>query len=138
MRKIANHYALGIGLGLLVFVLSFLLMRIPGIGYGVFAVLYALIFFAQGTFYGLTATHGRLWSTISFVVNFILWVTELVQLEHLLEGSSAYGLVYHNDSYYWLRFALGGVFWATNKLVLDLIIELIRDKQRAYAGSIEV
>ncbi|MCB9182339.1 MAG: hypothetical protein H6591_00355 [Flavobacteriales bacterium] len=138
MRRIANHYTLGIGLGLLVFVLSFLLMRIPGIGYGVFAVVYALIFFAQGTFYGLTATHGRLWSTISFVVNFILWVTELVRLEHLLEGSSAHTLLYHNDSSYLIRFALGGALWASNKLVLDLIIDRILEKRRAPAGSMEV
>lgn len=138
MRKIAIHFALGIGLGLLVFLVSYLLMLIPGIGYGFLTVLYVLILFAQGAFYGVTVVHGRLWSTINFVTNFILWVTELVQLEHLLEGTPAYRLLYHNDSYYWLRFVLGGVFWATNKLVLDLIFDRILEKRRAPAESMEV
>lgn len=138
MKRIGTHYALGIALGLLVFLVSYLLLLIPGIGYGIPTVLYVLILFAQGAFYGLTAVHGRLWSTISFVVNFILWVTELVQLEHLLESSSAHRLLYHNDSYYWLRFVLGGIFWATNKLVLDLVVDRIIDKRREHAGTVEV
>ncbi|MEZ4757410.1 MAG: hypothetical protein R2817_11340 [Flavobacteriales bacterium] len=135
MRKIAIHFALGIGLGLLVFMVSYLLMLIPGIGYGILTVLYVLILFAQGAFYGITAVHGRLWSTVSFVVNFILWVTELVQLEHLLEGTSAHQLLYHNDSYYWLRFVLGGLLWAMNKLLLDAIIHAINDTRKAHAGT---
>ncbi len=137
MRKVGTHYALGIALGLLVFLISYLLMLIPGIGYGILTVLYVLIVFAQGAFYGFTSVHGRSWSTISFVVNFILWVTELVQLEHLLEGSSAHRLIYHNDSFYWLRFVLGGVLWATNKLVLDLIIDRITGKGKSHAGTVE-
>ena len=39
MRKLAIHFALGIGLGLLVFMASFLLMLIPGMGYGILTVL---------------------------------------------------------------------------------------------------
>ncbi|MBK6776127.1 MAG: hypothetical protein IPG74_09900 [Flavobacteriales bacterium] len=126
---------MGVALGLLVFLVSYPLMLIPSIGYGILTVLYVLIIFAQGAFYGLTAVHGRLWSTISFVVNFILWVTELVQLEHLLEGSSTHRPLYYNDSYYWLRFVLGGLLWATNKLVLDFIIGQILDKRKAHAGT---
>ena len=136
MRRIAFHIALGIGLGLLVFLTSYLLMLIPGIGYGILTVLYVLILFAQGAFYGLTTGHGRLWSTISFVVNFILWVTELVQLEHLLEGSSTHRLLYNNDSYYWLKFVLGGLFWATNKLILDFIIDRVTDERRSHVSTL--
>ena len=135
MRKLAIHFALGIGLGLLVFMASFLLMLIPGMGYGILTVLYALIIFAQGAFYVITAVHGRTWSTISFVVNFIVWVTELVQLEHLLEGTSTHQLLYHNDSYYWLRFVLGGVLWAANKLLLDAIIDAMNFKSKVHAGA---
>ena len=138
MRKITIHFALGIGLGLLAFGAIHLMMLIPGVGHGIFTVLYVLILLAQGVFYARTAVHRKLWSTINFVANFILWVTELVQLEHLLEGSSAHRLFYHNDSYYWLRFALGGVFWATNKLVLDLIVDRILGKRREHAGTVEV
>lgn len=136
MRKVVTHYALGLFLGLLVCLLGYLFMLMAGLGYGLF-ILYVLILFAQRTFYGLTAVHGRSWSTISFVVNFILWMTELVQLDHLLEGSSAHKLLFHNDSYYWLRFALGGLLWATNKLVLDFIIVRVIDKRKSHVSSLE-
>src|SRR5690606_10281627 len=135
MRKIAIHYLLGIALGLIVFLLSYVLMLIPGIGYGVLAVVFALIFFAQGTFYWLTAVHSRMWSTVGFVLNFILWTTELVQLEYLLDESSTHRLLYHDDSYYWLRFVLGGLLWSTNKLVLDEVIGYIVGKNSAIVAS---
>lgn len=135
MRKVVTHYALGLSLGLLVCLLGYLFMLVAGLGFGIF-ILYVLILFGQGAFYGLTAVHGRSWSTISFVVNFILWVTELVQLDQLLEGSSAHMLLYHNDSYYWLRFALGGLLWATNKLVLDFIIDRVTDKRKSHVSTL--
>ena len=135
MRKIAIHYALGIALGLFVCLVSYLLMLIPSIGYGAFAIVFALFFFAQGTFYGLTTVHGRIWSTVGFVLNFILWTTELVQLEHLLDGSSIHDLLYRDDSYYWLRFVLGGMLWATNKVILDEVIDRIVGKNDATVSS---
>jgi hypothetical protein len=135
MRKIAIHYVLAIALGLIVFLLSYVLMLIPGIGYGVFTVVFALIFFAQGTFYRLTFVHSTVWSTASFVLNFILWTTEFVQLEHLLDDTSMHRLLYHNDSYYWLRFVLGGLLWSTNKLVLDKVIDMIIGKSAATVSS---
>jgi hypothetical protein len=136
MRKVLKHYALGAVLGLLVSALSYI--ALSALGYGAFLVIYVSILFAQGTFYGLTAVHSRLWSTLGFVANFILWVTELVQLEHLSEGSSTHRLLYHNDSYYWLRFVLGGVLWASNKLALDFIFERTIDKHKLHAGTSEV
>ena len=135
MKKIGTHYALGIALALLVSLVGYVLMLIPGIGYGILTVLYVLILFAQGAFYGLTAIHGKAWSTISFLVNFILWVTELVQLEHLLEGSPAYKVLYKDQ--YWLIYGIGGAFWATNKLVLDLIVDRIITKRKLSASPLE-
>jgi hypothetical protein len=77
-----------------------------------------------------------MWSTVGFVLNFIFWTTELVQLEHLLEGSSAHRLLYHNDSYYWMRFVLGGILWVTNKLVFDLIIDRILGKRKSHLSTL--
>ena len=131
MRKILQHCLLGMALGFFVFLLSYLAMLIPGMGYGVFVFVFALTLFAQGVFYGLTAIHGRAWSTLGFVVNLILWVTELVQLEHQLDGSSIHRLLYHNDNYYALRFMLGGILWATNKLAIDAITGWIIERRAA-------
>ena len=137
MRKLWSHYTLGIALGLFVFVMSYLLMLIPEVGYGIFLVIIVLIIFAQGTFYGLTAFHGRAWSTIGFFVNLILWATELVQLEQQLDGSSLHRFLYHNDDFYALQFVLGGILWATNKLVIDLFIDQIIDKHKPHVEPLE-
>lgn len=137
MRKILKHYALGITLGLVVFMISYLAMLVPGIGYGVLLVIYTVTLLAQGAFYGLTAAHGRAWSTMSFVVNLVLWVTELVQLEHLLEGSSAHRFLYHDDDSYALIYVLGGFLWATNKLVLDKLIDVVIDQSKTHVQPLE-
>lgn len=128
MRKALWHYLLAIALGLLVFGLSYLAMLIPMRGYGALWFMYAFILFAQGVFYGLTAVHGRMWSIVGFILNFVLWTTELVQLEHLLDGSATHRFLYHNDDYYALRFILGGVLWATNKLIIDVCIGWVTKK----------
>lgn len=135
MKKIGTHYALGIALALLVSLVGYVFTLIPGIGYGILTVLYVLILFAQGAFYGLTAIHGTAWSTISFVVNFVLWVTELVQLEQLLEGSSVYKVLYKDQ--HWLIYGIGGALWATNKLVLDLTIERVIAKRKLSSSRLE-
>jgi len=135
MRKTLKHYALGVALGLLVFMLSYLALLIPGIGYGSVLFIYIFIFFAQGMFYGLTAVHGRMWSTVGFILNFVLWTIELVQLEYLLDGSAMHRFLYQNDDYYVLRFLLGGALWATNKLIIDVCIGWVIKRNRTVSPA---
>jgi hypothetical protein len=138
MGKVGIHYALGIVLGLLVFAITYLLMLIPGVGYEIFAVQFAVILFAQCAFYAITAAHGRAWSIVGLVVNLVLWVTELVQLEHFLEGSSAGQFLYHNDDYFALRFVLGGIFWATNKLVIDVSLGQFIHRRKGHVAPLDL
>jgi hypothetical protein len=121
--KALKHYILGVALGLLVFVLSYFVLLIPSIGYEVLGYLYVFTLVAQIIFYWHTSNGNYLRTIINFMLNFFLWTFELVELEHLLEGTTVYRFLYHTDELYALRFILGGLLWATNKLILDIVIE---------------
>jgi hypothetical protein len=75
-----------------------------------------LIFLLQVSFYLLTTNFKLGRTTMSFVLNFILWTFELVGSEMLFP-----------DTWFYQEPGLqvlmpGAIFWATNKLILDKLL----------------
>ena len=80
------------------------------------AILYTYCFWPY-FFYFLTTFFNVGLTVISFVLNFILWVAEQVNLESTFHDSIVYQL---NDRGFTVCL-LGGFLWATNKLILDWV-----------------
>lgn len=92
------------------------------IGWHFLTVLYVLIVLGQIAFYYLT-TYANVWLTIlSFILNFILWVAEQVNLERLFHDTFFYQ---ENDFRYGV-IVLGGLLWAINKLAIDRLYILLK------------
>ena len=58
------------------------------------------------------------WIALLFLLSFILWVTEQVLVSDAFDNT----FLYHDDLFYPLRSALGGILWVTNKLILDALL----------------
>ena len=110
------HIGLAITFAILCAVLTDLsILLFPDIGWHFLTVFYLLIVFGQIAFYYFTTYTNIWWTIVSFILNFILWVAEQVNLES-----------YFHDTFFYqdknLRYAviiLGGLLWAINKLIID-------------------
>ena len=79
-------------------------------------VIYTLILLLQLTFYGLTTNFKLGRTTMSFVLNFILWTFEQVGSEMIFRDTWFYQESGLQVIFY------GATLWATNKLVLDKLL----------------
>jgi predicted neutral ceramidase superfamily lipid hydrolase len=124
MNKITLHYLLSLVLVVLVFISCFLLEMIPSVGYEILTYIYISILLGLFYYYFLT-TYLKVGLTIlSFTLNFILWVAEQVSLSSQFHDT----FLYQNDNFRVTVVILGGLLWATNKLLLDkLFIKLKAD-----------
>ena len=124
LKNIIIQYLFGISLALLTTpIVKVTLSLLPDIGWHFLTVIYLIIFFLQISFYFLTTNFNFGWTALSFTLNFLLWVLELVVLEKNFQGSFIY-----NDNIY--IFIISGIFWVTNKLIIDKLFELNKSIHR--------
>lgn len=115
--RIASHYVLAIVLSLALPATIWLEEQISlDIGWHFLTATYILIFLLQLAFYALTTNFKFGRTTMSFVLNFILWTFEQVGSE----------MVFHDTWFYQesgiLVIVYGATLWATNKLILDKLL----------------
>lgn len=131
MNTILKHYLYGIVLAILVFGFSTFVQSLPIPGYGALGYMYAFTLGAQVTYYWLTSTNHLKHAILNFILNFFLWITELVQLEHLLDGTGIHRIIYRSDELYVLRSLLGGILWASNKLLIDKFVPFVSTHRKS-------
>lgn len=94
----------------------------PNIGWHFLTVYFSLIGVAQITFYYLT-TYTNIWFTVlSFILNFILWVAEQVNLESFFHDT----FFYQDKNFRYAVIILGGLLWAGNKLIIDRLFVIFK------------
>lgn len=118
LKRISIQYFTSIVLAVSVLGLANLIVAmLPDIGYGFLTVFYVAILLGLIVFYFAT-TFLNGWQTVfSFVVNFIAWVAEQVNLENALHDRFIYR--FKDDGF--SVFNLGGLLWTTNKILIDFI-----------------
>ena len=121
LKKIVVQYLLGIGLALLLIPVSKgTLALFPNIDYEIFTVFYIAIVVFQIIFYYLTTNYKLGWTVLSFILNFILWTFEQVQIYKNFEDS----FIYKENNYGTEALILGGLLWVTNKILIDKLFGL--------------
>lgn len=119
MKTIISQYILVIGLTLTLKGITLGTERLfPDIGWHILSIAYLTLFALQVTFYYLTTNFKIGWTISSFIINFILWTIELVVLEKSFHNTWIY-----QDSKI-ASIVLGGILWATNKILLDKLFLL--------------
>lgn len=127
------HFAIAIAFAIATTALTDLTTILPiDIGWHLLTVLYVLIVIGLIVFYFLT-TYTNIWLTIlSFILNFILWVAEQVNLESLFHDI----FFYQDNNFRYGVIVLGGLLWAINKLIIDRLFIVFKVKlsltNRAY------
>lgn len=89
---------------------------IPDLGWHFLTVFYYSILILLISFYYLTSKLNVILSILSFILNFILWVAENVNLEKTFSESAFY------KEYHYGVMILGGFLWATNKLLIEFLL----------------
>lgn len=123
LRKLIIHFVLSIifAFSTLIFT-DFSILVFPGIGWGFLTIFYILIILTQILFYILTS-YTKTWITLlSFILNFVLWVFEQVNLERYFQDS----FFYQDNNFRYGVIVLGGLLWAINKLILDRIFIIFK------------
>jgi len=117
------HFGIAITFAISTAALTDLTTLLPiDIGWHFLTVLYVLIVLGQITFYYLT-TYTNIWLTIlSFILNFILWVAEQVNLERFFHDT----FFYQDNDFRYGVIILGGFLWAINKLIIDRLYILFK------------
>ena len=87
----------------------------PDIGWHFLTVLYLLIVLGQIAFYFLTTYTNIGLTILSFILNFVLWVAEQVNLESFFHDT----FFYQDNNFRYAIVVLGGLLWAINKLIID-------------------
>jgi hypothetical protein len=121
LKKTTIQYLIGVGLALLTIpVVEGTLLVFPDIGWHFLTVIYITIFIFQISFYYLTTNYKFGWTALSFIVNFILWTFEQVVIEKNFHDS----FIYKGDNFKIGALILGGLFWVTNKILIDKLFDL--------------
>ncbi len=117
VKSVLIHFGIALAFAVMIAALTVLTTVLPiDIGWHFLTVFYVLIVLGLIGFYFLT-TYTNIWLTIlSFILNFIFWVAEQVNLESLFRDTFLY-----QDRYfrYYAVVILGGLLWAINKIVID-------------------
>jgi hypothetical protein len=116
IKTASIHFGLAIAFAISTAALTDLTSFLPiDIGWHFLTVLYILIVLGQIIFYFLT-TYTNNWLTIlSFILNFVLWVAEQVNLESFFQDT----FFYQDKNMRYAVIILGGLLWAINKLFID-------------------
>jgi hypothetical protein len=118
MKSISRQYILGLTMGIFFIPLTSGLMRIlPDLGWHFFTLMYALIFIFQVTCYYLTSEQKPQWAIVNFILNFIIWSTELVGIEKKFGETEFFS---SELSVYYIS-VIAGLLWTTNKIAIDSI-----------------
>jgi hypothetical protein len=118
-KRIIRHLGLSLIFAFITLSTSFIL-SLTSIGWHFLTIIYLLILAEQIFYYRLTAYTTFGLTVLSFIMNFIFWVIELVKFSDLLHDT------YSNDNYRILPIALGGLLWGINKLTIDKIFKLLK------------
>lgn len=119
VKRYLIEYVIAILFALLIIpILELCIRLIPNIGWHFLTVAYGLIFILQVLYYYLTSIFNIVLSIVSFIMNFLLWIIEQVQLEKVLHDSP----FYQGENYKIGVFILGGFLWATNKMLIDALL----------------
>ncbi len=112
------QYLLSFVLAILIYFSTFFIEDIfPDIGYQILTYAYISILLGLILYYFLT-TYLKIGLTIlSFILNFIIWVAEQVNLEKEFHNT----FFYQNDDAKIFVVLLGGFLWTTNKLLIDTL-----------------
>ncbi len=117
------HFGIAIAFAVLTGALTDLTTFLPiDIGWHFLTVFYVLIMLGLIAFYYLT-TYTYIWLTIlSFILNFILWVAEQVNLEKFFHDT----IFYQDNNFRYGVIILGGLLWAINKIFIDRLFILLK------------
>ena len=115
-KTVLIHFGLAIIFGVATAALTDLTILLPiDIGWHFLTVFYILIVLAQIAFYFLTA-YTNIWLTIlSFILNYVLWIAEQVNLESYFHDT----FFYQDKNMRYEVVILGGLLWTINKLIID-------------------
>jgi hypothetical protein len=127
LNKIVLHFGLAIVLAIIIHLLTALTGLIPDIGYGILTFIYIFIITGLIIYYHLTTYFNIGLTILNFVLNFILWVAEQVNIESTYHDTA----FYQNGDFHILVVILGGLLWATNKILIDGIIMLFKVTRRS-------
>jgi len=125
LRAVTIHFGLAIIFAISTAAMTDLTTLLPiDIGWHFLTVLYILILLGQIAFYYLT-TYTNIWLTIfSFILNFLLWVAEQVNLESFFHDT----FFYQDKNFRYAVIILGGLLWAINKLIIDRLFNIFKVK----------
>ena len=127
LKKITIQYLLGLALALLtILIVEGILAFLPDIGWHFLTVIYVTIFMLQITFYYLTTNFKFGWTVLSFVLNFIFLIFELVVIEKNFHDS----FIYQGNNWKIGVYIIGGLLWVTNKILIDQIFDLNKSIKR--------
>jgi len=125
-KTILLHLGLASAFSFLIAAFYLTIFIFPDFGWYLLAVLYILIILAQILFYLLT-TYTNAWLTIlSFILNFLLWVTEQVNFESNFHDT----FFYQNENFRCIIIILSGLLWGINKILLDRIFIFLKVNTR--------
>ena len=123
IKSILLHFGIAMAgsVGILGFIYLISLVQID-LGWHFLTAFYLLILSGLIVFYIMT-TYTNLWLTIlSFIFNLLLWVAEQVHLERLF-GETFF---YKESQWEFAVIVLGGILWASNKLIIDRFFMLLK------------
>jgi hypothetical protein len=104
-------------------ILLIIITQIPYITYFYLFLILAglLIHYYLTTLFRLTLT------SFSFIINFILWSVEQINIESVFHDTS----LYQSDNYKFFVVMLGTFLWATNKIIIDFFFILFRSEPKS-------
>jgi hypothetical protein len=124
-KKIMLQYLLGISFAVVtIYIMEASIYIFPNIGWGFLSVLYFSILLFQFVFYFLTTNFKFCWTILNFIINFVLWIAELINTEKIFQETYFYkeGKI--------LVLIFGGFLWVTNKLIIDLFFRMNQLKKK--------
>lgn len=116
------QFGLAIIIVVVIISLTSLLKTLP-IDFGtILTLFYLLVVFGQILFYFFTTYCTFIYTIIHFILNFIFWVAQQVQLEKIFQDS----FLYENEKYSFIIFIFSGFLWAFNKVIIDKILKFMK------------
>jgi hypothetical protein len=123
IKSVIIHFGIAIAFAIMIAGITDFTTVLPiDIGWHFLTVFYILILIGLISFYWLTS-YTNIWLTIlSFILNFIIWVTEQVNFEKLFHDT----FFYEENKFRYGVIVLGGILWTFNKLIIDRIFVLCK------------
>lgn len=110
------HFGIAIAIAVSIVALADVTTLLPiDIGWHLLTFLYVLTTIGQVSFYYLTTYTNVGLTILSFILNYIIWVVQQVNLERTFHGS----IFYKDNDFGYGVIVLSGLLWAINKLIID-------------------